>query len=974
MILKRLILPFIYHAYQLTIMKKLKIVVFLALLLIIAHSIYLYKAVYSNHIEYARSVLDNQAGLIALKINDVNNSIDYDLKQVLDSLQISISNMDKARQASNIENMKVFFTRNENLITGMKYFDNKRNEFTLKRDETGKGWLVQQFVLHVQGEIHPDKKFIEGRRLYDYYLPVYYNNALIGNLVITVDIRQYFTDLFFLYNGKESQLLWVVNDSGKVVYSTGDIPLELQIIERIKNESGNDSQIITYKANPNGKAEQTLFSYNPITLHGVNFGLIFSSPVGIFKKFLLKKTLLFTLLIILVFILATYMLWKRLVFQDKEIKRLDSSEKMLFRMIEEMPVGIIIYNRNREIIKANKMAASQYSYATEAEMIGKIYPEISLSDSSSYFSKNFGGTLKPDQFVVIKKEIGETILFRNTIPANYMGQEVSLEMLVDVTMLENARKFEASANEAKSEFLARMSYELRTPLNGIIGMSDILRKRNLPKEENEILKLLQRSAGVLLSIIDDILDFSKIETGKIIIEELPFNIREEIVYCYDLARTNINEERIKFTCTIGDDIPERLIGDPYRLRQIITNILNHSIDNTSDGEISLTCMLEERKDRMLRLGFEVSDTGRAFDNATLKRIFGDYVNLESKVAMDNDNPGFGTILARQLIQLLGGTLNAESPSGIDGSKGSRITFSIVTYSDERTSKNLSVEDISSFQDIKTLVITDSLSKDEDVIGILHKLGLSISVTTYQKSTVSQISANLNFPSKRNTLIVIINNDEFNGFKVAEEIHEYGLSDHFILIMMSSDDSRGNYLKCLSLGVDHYIVRPFELHELYNAIKSHFPYVDKAAPSDSSEETSTDINILVVEDNKMNQKVIGTMLKSLGYSFDFADDGYSGYIQARTRRYDVIFMDLIMPEMDGYESARKIHEHDPSLLIVAFTADNLPESRKKAELSGIRDFISKPVRIKDLRKFFAKHFAKNKKLSSSLPEQPSAEAK
>ena len=198
MILKRLILPFIYHAYQLTIMKKLKIVVFLALLLIIAHSIYLYKAVYSNHIEYARSVLDNQAGLIALKINDVNNSIDYDLKQVLDSLQISISNMDKARQASNIENMKVFFTRNENLITGMKYFDNKRNEFTLKRDETGKGWLVQQFVLHVQGEIHPDKKFIEGRRLYDYYLPVYYNNALIGNLVITVDIRQYFTDLFSL--------------------------------------------------------------------------------------------------------------------------------------------------------------------------------------------------------------------------------------------------------------------------------------------------------------------------------------------------------------------------------------------------------------------------------------------------------------------------------------------------------------------------------------------------------------------------------------------------------------------------------------------------------------------------------------------------------------------------------------------------------------------------------------------------------
>lgn len=968
MILKRLLLPFIYHTYQLTeIMKNLKIVVCLALFLIIAGSIFLYRILYYNHIGHTRKFLDHQTGITALKVNETNNSFDNDLNQIVDPDEISLFFLDKGKRSSNIEKMKVFFTRYENLITGIKYFDNDRNEFTLKRDETGKGWLEQQFILHVQGEIYADRKIMEGRRSMEYYLPVRQNNTLIGNLVITVDFRQYFADLLSSFNVRDLQLLWVINDSGKVVYSTGSNTLQFPEIERIKKESGKDSQNISHRAKFDDKSEQTLFSYHPVTLLESNFGLIFSSPVGLFRKFLLRNTLLFTLLTILAFMLAVYMLWKRLVFQDKEIKRLDSSEKMLFRMIEEMPVGIIIHNSKREIIRANKMAATQYSYETEAEMTGKIYPEISVSDNGNYFSKNLGGTFSPDQFVIIKKEIGETILFRNTIPVNFMGQEASLEMLVDVTMLENARKNEANANEAKSEFLARMSYELRTPLNGIIGMSDILRKRNLPREENEILKLLQRSAGVLLNIIDDILDFSKIETGKIIIEELPFNLREEIVYCYDLARANINEERIRFSCTVDDDIPERLIGDPYRLRQIITNILNHSIENTSDGEISLKCRLEERKDRMLRLGFEVADTGKAFDNATLKKIFGDYVNLESKVISNDDGPGFGTILARQLIQLLGGTLNAESPSGIDGSKGSLVTFSIVTYSDEKATKNLPLENTSSFKDVKTLVITGSLSRDEDVLGILHKLGLSISVTTYQKSTVSQIKANLGFPSKRNSLIVIINNDEFDGFKVAEEIQENGLPDQFILIMMSTDDSRGNYLKCLSLGIDHYIVRPFELQELYDAIISHFPGIDRPAPSGYPEEAAADIKILIVEDNKMNQKVIGTMLKSLGYSFDFADDGYSGYIQARTRRYDVIFMDLIMPEMDGYESARKMLEHDPTLLIAAFTADNLPESKRKAELSGIRDFISKPVRIDDLKKFFTRHFNKNKKLSSSLPE-------
>jgi len=219
-------------------MKKLKIVVCLALLLIIAGSIFLYKAVYSNHIEHTKNFLDNQAGLTALKINETNNSFDEDLNQILNSDEISLFFLDKVKHFSSIENLKVFFTRYENLITGIKYFDNNRNEFTLKRDETGKGWLEQQFILHVQGKIYPDKKLLEGRRSFDYYLPVRQNNALIGNLVITVDIRQYFTDLLSPYNVKDSQLLWVINDSGKVVYSTGSNSLELHVIERIKKESG----------------------------------------------------------------------------------------------------------------------------------------------------------------------------------------------------------------------------------------------------------------------------------------------------------------------------------------------------------------------------------------------------------------------------------------------------------------------------------------------------------------------------------------------------------------------------------------------------------------------------------------------------------------------------------------------------------------------------------------------------------------
>jgi len=161
-----------------------------------------------------------------------------------------------------------------------------------------------------------------------------------------------------------------------------------------------------------------------------------------------------------------------------------------------------------------------------------------------------------------------------------------------------------------------------------------------------------------------------------------------------------------------------------------------------------------------------------------------------------------------------------------------------------------------------------------------------------------------------------------------------------------------------MGVDHYIVKPYEIKELYDIIKTNFPKTGTIAPETGKEKTGRDLRILVVEDNKMNQKVIGAMLKSLGYTFDFADDGFAGLIQAKTRRYDVIFMDLIMPGMDGFESARKILEYDNTLLIAAFTADNMPDSKRKAELSGIREFIPKPVRIDDLKKFFSRYFIRN----------------
>jgi CheY-like chemotaxis protein len=538
-----------------------------------------------------------------------------------------------------------------------------------------------------------------------------------------------------------------------------------------------------------------------------------------------------------------------------------------------------------------------------------------------------------------------------------MGEEANMEILIDVTMLESARKQEAKANVAKSEFLARMSYEIRTPLNGIIGMTDILNNQEMTGEVREIVSLLHRSTEVLLNIINDILDFSKIETGKMILNEIPFKLREEIKYCNDLAKIYIADKEIIFSCNVDNNVPESIIADPFRLRQVLTNLIIHSASNTEKGEIRLNCRLKSSKNGIITLSFEIADTGLSFDMTSLKKIFGDFVNIESKTVKESDESGFGTILARQLVEMMGGELLAESPSGLSGDMGTKTSFTITAYSNEKFVKNLSQEKIRSFGSIKTLVITGSQNREEEILGPMHRLGLNISITTFQKSTVGQIKSNLSYPDDRYYMVVILDDEEFNGFDAARALWDNNLSDRLIILMISSNDQKGNYLKCIKLGIDHYLVPPFDNSELVRVLQNSFPYIDQSVQIDISN-IKTDISILIVEDNKMNQKVIGTMLRALGYSYDTADDGYKGFLQAKAKKYDLIFMDLIMPEMDGYDSARKIITVDKTVLIVAFTADNMPNAKVKAELSGIKEFITKPVKIEDLKKLFTKYFMKS----------------
>ncbi len=943
-------------------MKKILIIVIsvFVFMIIVTVCFFHYKTLYNKQISARITYLEGHAERAGLFTDSINRNFSKDIKQIiLTDDVICFFTGDEVCRTRTVDRMKLFFIRYSDFVTGIKLYDNNRNEFTLKSDETGINWLENNFVLHEQDEIILEEKLMKQGRIYSWIIPVFYKDKLFGNIEVNIDYLKFFNSLFDESFLSHYQWQWVLNPEGDIIFSNRGGSLKYSSINKLTEslQKGN-KETLMHKAEGDGKSFDVISSTYPVNLLQRDLCLVFSSSAEGLMKYILQNSLPVVFGSAVMMIILLFFVSQIIRELKKEIKRRELLWNTILEMVEEFHAAVVIYNSGREIIWANSKAAEQFGYADADDMKGKIYPEPAVIDGNNYFSKYLGGSFSREQFVILKKNNEEIILFRTSMPVTLGIGDSTMDMLVDVTILELARKHEASASTAKSEFLARMSYEIRTPLNGIIGMTDILEKQELTNEARNVLGLLRRSGEVLLNIINDILDFSKIESGRMILDEIPFNLREEVVYCYDLARTYIDESKVSLICNVEENVPDKVIGDPFRLRQILTNLLNYSADNTSEGKISLVCRLLENSGETLKLGFELNDTGKSFDRATLKKIFGDNITVDSKVHQDDDDSGFGTILARQLVGLMGGDFSAVSPSGIDGDKGIRVSFSIILYPNNKPSKNLNFENISSFGNIRTLVITGSQTRDEEILGSLHKLGLALTVTTYQKSTINQIRENLKHKGMRYQLLVILDDSEFDGFTVAGEIYDNGLSGEFIILMISSNDVMGNLRKGILSGVDHYIVKPYELKEVYETIKTSFPQVDRSVPAPKDEKVRRDLRILVVEDNKMNQKVIGTMLKSLGYSFDFADDGYAGYIQAKTRHYDVIFMDLIMPEMDGFESARKILEFDDTILIVAFTADNLPESKKKAEMSGIKEFISKPVRIDDLKKFFTSHFINN----------------
>jgi signal transduction histidine kinase/CheY-like chemotaxis protein len=935
-------------------MKKISLVAYSAFLLLVLITALFYISLFRNQIEYSNKILDRQVMIVGSDIDNTSMYIISDLNEIDFSNDIPQFFTDPAVNERAREKMKLYYSSYEDIIVGLMLNNSLGDVYTLFKDEERNSWLDGSYRAQTVPQIYSVERLEKERDRYKYYLPVFSNGEVLGNLVITLDFTRYFSRIFAKYNLEQYQWQWVVNDTGTIIFDNHAGEVTYSQLNRITDalERGNSGRL-AHGMESGGVANEILSSYYPVNLLGLDYGLVFSAPTEFFRKYIVRNLLILGILTMLTLLFIIFLFQYYLRRQAGKLRETGESERALLSIIDQMPVGFIIYNAGREIIRANRQAALLFSFEDENEMTGKLVPDHSrneyVSDNTDHYSQG--------KVIRLPGADGDRIVFINSIPVKYRGEDTTLEVLIDVTSLESARRQEADANIAKSELLARMSFEIRTPLNGILGMTEILNRSDLPEESKELARLLRRSADLLLTIINDIFDVSKMETGKMILDEIPFRLREEVAYCLHLVKRQNPEALVKFISSIDQAVPESLIGDPYRLRQVITNLLNNSLAGTLTGEIRLECRVRKSSGNQYTLEFTVTDTGNNYTRAELKRLFGDYITSLTERSEWAEDLKLGPILARQLTELMGGELTAESPAGKDSSgheRGLKVTFTINVHLNEKIVKKLDLSRLSEITDIRTLVITGTQGRDDDFLSIIHRLGLPVSVTSFQKHTISQITTSLRSEQGRYNLLILFDEPETDGFEAARALMDAGLTGEHIVLMFTSKDPRGHYARCVDLGVDHLLVKPFASEDLLNVLRDHFPALSHHPGRISSRQSDLPV-ILVVDDNHLNRKVVGSLLKVLGVTAEYAASGAEAIDMAGEKHYDLILMDLIMPEVDGFEAARAILESDRSMLIVALSADTMPETRVKVEKTGMKELLSKPVTVEDLRRVIDRYY-------------------